>query len=158
MYDVMHHHILSGDKKIGDNVVVAGASLVGCDTALYLALEGKKVNIIKIRPGTAVAGDINQINRATLLEQLAQNNVNFVFDRVIQEFNDRGVLVIDKQGNRQTIEADTIILALGAKPENELVEHIKGEIDELYIAATVFLICSFLKVVIIRCFILFQNS
>ncbi|MEJ2738616.1 MAG: FAD-dependent oxidoreductase [Dehalococcoidia bacterium] len=125
--------LLSGDKKIGDNVVVAGASLVGCDTALYLALEGKKVNIIKIRPGTAVAGDINQINRATLLEQLAQNNVNFVFDRVIQEFNDRGVLVIDKQGNRQTIEADTIILALGAKPENELVEHIKGEIDELYI-------------------------
>jgi 2-enoate reductase len=125
--------LLSGNKTIGDNVVVAGASLVGCDTALYLALEGKKVNIIKIRPGTAVAGDINQINRATLLEQLAQNGVNFLFDRVIKEFTDEGVLVTDKQGNRQIIEADTIILALGTKPENELVEHIKGDIDELYI-------------------------
>jgi 2-enoate reductase len=125
--------LLSGNKTTGDKVVVVGASLVGCDTALYLALEGKKVNIIKIRPGTEVAEDINQINRATLLEQLAQNGVNFVFDHVIKGFTDEGILVIDKQGKQQVIEADTIVLASGAKSENELVKHVKGKMDELYV-------------------------
>lgn len=125
--------LLSGKRKVGNKVIVVGASLVGCDTALYLAQKGKKVSVIKIRPGTEVAEDINQINRATLLEQLAQNGVNFLFDRVIKEFTAGGVLVTDKDGKQQMIEADTIVLALGAKPENNLAKHLKGKVDELYV-------------------------
>jgi 2-enoate reductase len=124
--------LLLGIRKAGAKVIVVGASLVGCDIALYLAQEGKRVSIIKMRPGDNVAEDINPINRSALLEQLVHNRVTFLFDLTIQEFISEGIIVSDKHGNRQIIKADSIVLALGAKPENKLVEQLKGKVSELY--------------------------
>jgi 2-enoate reductase len=125
--------LLLGKRKAGYEVIVLGASLVGCDTALYLAQEGKKVRVIKMRPGNVVAEDINPINRSALLEQLAHNRVTFLFDLTIREITAGGIVVNDRQGNRQTIIADSIVLALGSKLENKLVEQLKGEVSELYV-------------------------
>ena len=37
--------VLLKEKNPGDSVVVVGGGLVGCETALWLAQEGKKVTI-----------------------------------------------------------------------------------------------------------------
>ena len=43
----------------------------------------------------------------------------------------KGSVVLDKNGEKKIIKADTIVLALGAKSENRLAEQLKGKVDEL---------------------------
>jgi 2-enoate reductase len=125
--------LLLGKKRVGNEVIVLGAALVGCDTALYLAQEGKSVNIIKMRPGTEIAQDLNPFSRLSLLEELAKNGVTILTNLTIREFTDEGVAVTDKEEKQQTLKADTIVLALGAESENKLVENLKGKVSELYV-------------------------
>jgi 2-enoate reductase len=122
-----------GKKKAGDGVIVVGAGLVGCDTALSLAQEGKRVTVVKMRPGTEVATDVNQLSRLNLLEELHKNRVTFLLDHTIEEFTAEGLVVSDKEGRQETLKADTIVLALGAKSESKLAESLREKVSELYV-------------------------
>ena len=125
--------LLLGKKKVGDKVVVLGAALVGCETALYLAHEGKKVTIVKMRLGIDIAEDLNAFSRQSLLQELAQNGVTILTNLTIKEFTAEGIVVTDKEGKQQTLKADTVVLALGAKSENKLAENLRGKVSELYV-------------------------
>jgi 2-enoate reductase len=125
--------LLLGKKNVGDKIIVVGASLVGCDTALYLAQEKKTVTILKMRAGTEIAQDLNWFSRANLLQELAQNGITLLTNLTIREFTAEGVLVTDKEGKQQTLKADTIVVALGAKSQNELAEDLKDKVSELYL-------------------------
>jgi 2-enoate reductase len=112
---------------------VLGAALVGCDTALFLAQQGKKVTIIKIRPGTEIAEDLYWPSKASLLEELSRNKVTILTNHTIKELTEKGVVASDKDGTLQTFQADTIVVALGAKSEEKMVENLKNKVSELYI-------------------------
>ena len=45
-----------------------------------------------------------------------------------------GLVVTTKEGERKTIEADTIVLAAGATPDKKLYQELKGEVSETYLA------------------------
>jgi 2-enoate reductase len=124
--------LLMGKRKVGNEVIVLGASLVGCDTALYLAREGKRVTIFKMRPGTEVAEDLNPPSRQALLEELTKFKVTIITNSTIKEFTARGLVAIDKNGKEKTLKAETIVLALGSQSENKLLNSIKGKVGELY--------------------------
>jgi len=119
-----------GKKKAGDTVIVAGGGMTGCDTALYLAQEGKKVAIVEALP--EIAGDLNFISRGGLMEKLTENGVNVLPNMTIREFTDEGLLAADREGNEQILKADTVILALGAKPENRLGRDLRDTVLEIY--------------------------
>jgi 2-enoate reductase len=125
--------LLLGKKRAGDEVIVLGAALVGCDTALFLAQKGKKVTIIKIRPGTEIAEDLYWPSKVSLLEELSRNKVTILTNLTIKELTDGGVVAADKDGTLRTYRADTIVLALGAKSEEKMVENLKDKVSELYI-------------------------
>jgi NADPH-dependent 2,4-dienoyl-CoA reductase/sulfur reductase-like enzyme len=121
--------LLRGKKRAGDVVVVAGGGLVGCEAALFLAQQGKKVTIIDMLP---LAYDLNFFSRMALLPMLfekgvATANVN------IEQFTDDGLMVTDLEGKEQSIKADTIVLALGAESTNKLAEELKDKVRELYV-------------------------
>jgi 2,4-dienoyl-CoA reductase-like NADH-dependent reductase (Old Yellow Enzyme family)/thioredoxin reductase len=122
-----------GKKKVGNEVIVVGAAIVGCEAALCLAQEGKKVTIFKIRPGTEVAPDLNPISRKVILEELRKKGVTFIFDHTIKEFTAEGLVVTDKEGKQKSLKANTVVLALGAKSENKLVDELKDKIGQLYV-------------------------
>lgn len=48
------------------------------------------------------------------------------------EITDKGLTIIDKDGNQRTLEADTIATALPLKPNNELLNALKGKVPEVY--------------------------
>lgn len=120
-----------GRKAAGDTVIVAGGGLVGCDTALSLAQEGKKVTIVEMLPD--VAYDLNMVSRAALLSMLAEKGVIILTNMAIREFTAEGLIATDKEGKEQTLKADTIVLALGAKSESKLAEYLKDRVSELYV-------------------------
>ena len=45
---------------------------------------------------------------------------------------DRGLVVLTKQGYKQTIEADSIVTATPLKPNREMLNAFKGRVAEVY--------------------------
>jgi 2,4-dienoyl-CoA reductase (NADPH2) len=48
------------------------------------------------------------------------------------EITDKGITIINKEGKRQIIEADTVIPALPLTPNMGMVESLRGKVPEVY--------------------------
>jgi 2-enoate reductase len=124
--------VLVGKAKVGNEVIVAGGGLVGCEVALHLAESGKKVTIVSASP--AIAQDASVIiMRWDLLERLAKAGVQTVTGLSPAEVTDHGVVFEDKTWQRKTIKADTMVIAKGYKPiKDGLAEALEGKVPEVY--------------------------
>ena len=124
--------LLLGKKEIGELVVVLGGGLIGCETALYLAQErGKKVTVIELLD--SIARDMVWGNALDLVRLLDCANVKILTNSNALEVTDTGLIIADKQGAESTLEAETIVCAVGMKPVGEsLVEALKDKLPEVY--------------------------
>jgi 2-enoate reductase len=124
--------LLLGKKEIGELVVVIGGGLIGCETALYLAQErGKKVTVIELLD--SIARDMVWGNALDLVRLLDCANVKILTNSNALEVTDTGLIIADKQGAESTLEAETIVCAVGMKPVGEsLVEALKDKLPEVY--------------------------
>lgn len=121
-----------GLAHTGEIIVVAGAGLVGCETALELSRQGKKVTIIDMLREPEIAGDINPTPRFWLLESLRQNGVVFRTEVKLEEITGNGVIISDRK-NRSEIPADTVVIALGYRARRETVDMFRESAREVYI-------------------------
>ena len=48
------------------------------------------------------------------------------------EITKKGLEIITKDGQRQTLEADTIVTALPLKPDTGLIKALEGKVPEVY--------------------------
>ncbi len=125
--------VLSGRVDTGERVVVIGGELVGCETADFLSQQGKKVTVV--RRGPEMASKMYPSNRYALLARLKDKGVTLVTDvKEYEAINDDGLVLIDSQGKRQTLEADTIVLAAGASPNDQLANALAGKVGEIHLA------------------------
>jgi len=122
--------ILLGRKKAGKKVVIIGGGEVGSELAWFLAEKGKKVTIVEMLGGMAM--DMNMFSRFYLMDKLAELGIEMLINTTAQEITDKGVVAVDMDENKQVIEADTVILGTGFKPDNELEYKLKGAISEVY--------------------------
>lgn len=122
--------LLLGKKKAGNRVIVVGGGLEGCETALWLAKQGKAVTVLESL--SEVATGMHIANRSMLLDLLDENKVQIVTNTNCQEVTETGVLV-DGDSQRKEIQCDTVVLAIGLKPDRELYESLVGETVELYL-------------------------
>jgi 2,4-dienoyl-CoA reductase-like NADH-dependent reductase (Old Yellow Enzyme family)/NADPH-dependent 2,4-dienoyl-CoA reductase/sulfur reductase-like enzyme len=120
------------DAFTGKTIVVAGAGLTGCETALHLVGQGKKVTIIDMIGESEIAKDMTLVSRIALLELLQQQGVAFEMGVELKEITDKGV-VVNKNGNRLEIQADSVVLSLGVKPRSEAVRMLQGLVREVYV-------------------------
>lgn len=122
--------LLSGRKKAGESVVVIGGGVIGSETALYLAQKRKKVTILEILDG--IARDMSIDNRLHLLELLGKADMDILTETSVLEITDEGVIVADKHDKRSTLKADTVVLAVGLKPDDRLSEALADKVPEIY--------------------------
>lgn len=121
---------LLGRKKVGEFVIVIGGGSVGCETALHLAQKGKELTILEILDSLATR--MITVNRMHLLKLLANANVRILTETEALEITDEGIIISDKDGKRSTLGADTIVLAIGLKPNKKLFEALNGKVSEIY--------------------------
>jgi 2,4-dienoyl-CoA reductase-like NADH-dependent reductase (Old Yellow Enzyme family)/thioredoxin reductase len=116
-----------GTAKIGQKVIMIGGGLMGCETGLYLAKQGKDVTIIEMLEEIAVEGNIMH-RRALMLE--LEKSVKLRPGLKCTKITDKGVMAADREGREALYEADTIITAVGMKPRTITVDSLRGMAPE----------------------------
>jgi len=118
---------------IGKRVIIIGGGLHGCELAEFLIKRGRKVTIVDAGTvDTLGDGIISRWRRRSLLDWLAKKGATMVTEVKCEEITDKGLAVRNKEGNRQTILADTIVTATPLKSDTELLKTLKGEVPEIY--------------------------
>lgn len=105
-----------------DTVVVFGGGLAGCECAIHLGMEGKKVELVEMRD--MLAPDANVRHRPLLLKEIDKYvNVHTGLKGI--EVTEQGVLCQDKEGKEVLIPGETVICALGQRSRTDVVEELR---------------------------------
>lgn len=144
---VQAREVLAGEYIAGKNIVIVGGGAVGCETAILLADEGtlsaqqtkfallhraetpenilqlltrssRTVNIVEM--GSSVAKDVGISTKWIVRKHIEQLGIHCLTECKVIEITESGVLVESIDGNKKELLADTVILAMGARPNNEL--------------------------------------
>lgn len=114
--------VLYGKVKVKKNVVIAGGGLIGAETAIFLTEQNCKVTVVEMRP--VIAPDEEFTRRILLMKDLKDRNVELLTSSPIAEFSEDGVCVT-VDGEIRKIPCESIVLALGVRPERTLYEELK---------------------------------
>ena len=106
-------------EKVSDDVVVFGGGLAGCECAIHLGMEGKKVHLVEMRD--QLAPDANVRHRPLLLAEIEKYAAVHTGYRGL-EVTKEGIICEDSSGNKVTVPGSTVICALGQRSCTEVVE------------------------------------
>ncbi len=116
---------------IGKRVVVIGGGIQGCELGEFLTKRGRKVTIVD-KSDTPGEGMVDVI-LAYLFTWFRKKGVAVLSGvKEYVEITDKGLTIITREGEKQTIEADTIVPALPLLPDTELLKNLEGKVPEVY--------------------------
>jgi 2,4-dienoyl-CoA reductase-like NADH-dependent reductase (Old Yellow Enzyme family)/thioredoxin reductase len=120
----------NGSVAIGDKVIVIGAGLVGTESAIQQAEDGKNVTIIEMLPvGPAMMG--KGMLAAPAVARAEAAGVKTLYEHTVVAIEDDRVLVKDQiSGEEKVFAADTVLLAAGVRPRKEVVTELRHCIAE----------------------------
>jgi len=127
---VLAEDVLAGREPVGERAAIIGGELVGCETAEFLADTGKKVTMA--RRGPTMAAAQAPMIREPLVGRLTNKGVTMLTGVRYEEITADGLVITNQEGQKQTIPADTIVLAAGARPNTELLKTLKEKVPEVY--------------------------
>jgi 2,4-dienoyl-CoA reductase (NADPH2) len=116
---------------VGKKVVIIGGAIQGAELAEFLVKRGKKVTVVA---GTESIGEgLPRRKQMRLNEWLVEKGVLIIKEAKPVEVTEKGLMIITKDGQKQLIEADTIVPALPYKPNTDLYNSLKGKVPEIYL-------------------------
>jgi 2-enoate reductase len=135
--------VLVGKASTGNRVVVIGGGLEGCETALTLANQGKNVTIVEKLNDLMLLNQPFNTNRDYLINLLKDANVTIMTNVNVENISDKQAMgkelsvAITQNGEtaqpkKQNITCDTVVLAVGLQPDDQLYQSLKGKTKELY--------------------------
>ena len=149
--------VLENKAALGRKVVVIGGGAVGMETALFIASQGpmSAESAVFLASGGALDAETaikmtRQGPRVTILEMLDRigqdmgpttrsstryalrlHNVNVVTKATARRITPAGV-VYERDGQEVTEEADTVVMAVGSRPDTALYESLQGVLPEVH--------------------------
>ncbi len=137
------------ESELGDTVVIVGGGQIGCETAIHLAYLGKKVHLVEMlselmKDSKAELPDESFATEFYLTHEYSRHHKSFVgvkeSDKIEIHLNTRvkaaqhGAVTVVKEGMEEIIQADSLIIAAGLKPdENETNIYEEAAEEVLYI-------------------------
>lgn len=103
-------------KEVGENVVIIGGGLSGCEIAYELFLKGKHPIIVEAQNDLMIANGLCLANSSYLRDYFKYKNVPVYLESRVLEIKDGSVLIEDKDKNKVEIKADSVITAIGYNP------------------------------------------
>jgi len=151
--------VLCGKATAGKRVVIVGGNAVGLETALYLANQGtlcpevlhflvanraetwetletlinrgnKTVTVLEMRK--KAGQDIGPSTRWTVLSELRRLGVTILTGAKATEIRAEGVR-IEKEDRHDLLAADTVVMAVGSRPERDLAGVLQDLLPEVVV-------------------------
>jgi 2,4-dienoyl-CoA reductase-like NADH-dependent reductase (Old Yellow Enzyme family)/thioredoxin reductase len=116
---VLANNLSEPGITLGKRIAVLGGGMVGCEAALHLAGEGHKVTVVEMLPEPAV--DCNGRQRPILLDYLRDAKVEIRTGLRGKRVDNDGLVCEDKDGNECSVPADTVVIAVGQRPNRAAV-------------------------------------
>ena len=151
--DFVHQawEVLKGEVELGEKVAVLGGGATGVETAIYIASQGTisaetlkflflnqaetpeklyelctkgthQVVILEMLP--KIGPDLGMATRWVLLQELRRLGVKTITNARVVEIKP-GEVIYEVEGEKKSEPADSVVLALGSVPNQELVEELK---------------------------------
>ncbi len=118
--DVENHRV-----PVGQNVVVCGGGIAGLECAVMLGMEGRQVTVVDMLPEDQWASEMPVFNHIELNYQLDKYQVVRHGGVTITAFTEAGV-----ETSGGTFSADTVVLALGVRPDRTLADQLLAKYPE----------------------------
>ena len=113
--------LLNGMEARGEKILIMGAGVIGCETALYLARQGRQVTLCARQDSPELDTDIVDIhNREMLLRMIREEKNITVLRGTIPLRLDKDGVVADQLGVEKKIPADSLVFAGRLFPHNGL--------------------------------------
>lgn len=112
---VVNNYYLEKDK-VGDDVVVMGGGLAGCECAIHLGMEGKKVHLVEMRD--VLAPDANVRHRPLLLAEIEKYVTVHTGHRALRVTGE-GVICAAPDGSEVLIPGRSVVCALGQRSRTQ---------------------------------------
>ena len=119
---IVNDYYLRKDE-VEDTVVVLGGGLAGCECAVHLGMDGKKVHLVEMRD--TLAPDCNIRHRPILMKQVEQYvtaHTNCQGLRVTEE----GLVCRNAEGEEVLIPGKTVVCAVGQRSNRAAVDELRG--------------------------------
>lgn len=108
--------------RVTDDVVVLGGGLAGCECAIHLGQEGKKVQLVEMRD--MLAPDANVRHRPLMMKEIEKYVCVHTGYRAL-EITEEGVLCENKEGRKVLVPGSSVICALGQRSRTSVVSELQ---------------------------------
>lgn len=123
------YDVLMKNVKPGRKVVVVGGGMTGCELAYDLAAyEHCDVTLVEALDKVMSSGQVvPHAVHDMLLDLLDHFNVKVMTGHAIAVVNDEGAVIKSMaDGSEQTLEADTVVMAIGLRPRADMTGELAG--------------------------------
>jgi 2,4-dienoyl-CoA reductase (NADPH2) len=115
---------------IGKRVVIAGGSIMGCETAEFLIKRGREVTITDT--GKTLGDGIPIEDLMRLIPWLDKKGIARYLEAKYEEVTREGLVITTKEGERKTLPADTVLVTLPYLPNTDSAKKYEGKAPEIF--------------------------
>ena len=106
------------EEFVGENVAIIGGGEIGVETGLHLAQLGRQVTVIEMKDTAAEeAKRVHYYNMFMDAVEEYAGNLHIILEAACTQVTANGLSYRDAQGEIHTVEAGTVLLAAGMKPD-----------------------------------------
>jgi len=110
-------------------VYLATRKAMDPETAIQLTMRGKKVTILEMLD--SIGKDVGITTMSSLRLSLRLHDVKVIRKAFAEKITESGV-VYRQDGEQKTAPADTVVIAMGSRPETGLFEMLEESVSEVY--------------------------
>ncbi len=122
--------LLAGDET-GSSVSIIGGGLVGCELAIWLSQQGKKVTIVEMMDKLIPKAGVAFPNYQMIMELLEFYHVQELTSTELLKVTDNSIIV--KSNDTQSeIHTDNVVLAIGYRSNTQLYDQVQAHVGEIY--------------------------
>jgi 2,4-dienoyl-CoA reductase (NADPH2) len=115
---------------VGKRAVIIGSGVYGLETAEFLIKRGRDVTIVDTAPEPGIG--MLEYRMGLMMPWLEKKGVPVLTNLKAIDITPKGVVVTTAEGEKKTIEADSVLPVAQPKANMDLYESLKGKVPEVY--------------------------
>ena len=129
--NVMFGADLEKDTKLGENVVVIGGGMIGCEESIHLCDQGHHVTIVELQDD--IAADCLKYPFLWLHHEIEERDIQVMTSSSCAKIEEKTVTIRHQDGTEETIPCDNVILAAGMRSRSDVVESLRPLVNRFYV-------------------------